>query len=89
MIRLLLVDDQPLFVESLKLSIEGYADDLTVVGIAEDGSAAVTMAAELKPDVILMDVHLPDFSGVQATEQILKENHAVNPLSAPLNAKYA
>ena len=74
MIRLLLVDDQPLFVESLKMSIEGYADDLTVIGIAKDGATAVGMAAELKPDVILMDVHLPDFSGVQATEQILSEN---------------
>lgn len=77
MIRLLLVDDQPLFVESLKMSIEGYADDLTVIGIAKDGATAVGMAAELKPDVILMDVHLPDFSGVQATEQILSQDPTI------------
>ena len=59
------------------MSIEGYADDLTVIGIAKDGATAVGMATELKPDVILMDVHLPDFSGVQATEQILSENPTI------------
>jgi DNA-binding NarL/FixJ family response regulator len=55
MIRILLVDDQPLFVESLRMSLENYTDDLQVVGIAKNGTSAIAMAESLVPDVILMD----------------------------------
>jgi len=44
MIRILLVDDQPLFVESLRMSLENYTDDLQVVGIAKNGTTAIAMA---------------------------------------------
>ena len=74
MTRLLLVDDQPLFVESLKMSLEGYVDDFSVVGIAKTGISAIAMAEEYKPDVILMDVHLPDINGVTAAKRILEKN---------------
>lgn len=74
MIRILLVDDQSLFVESLKMSLQGYADDLDVVGIAKTGQASIVMAEELKPEVILMDVHLPDMNGVLATKIILEKS---------------
>ncbi|MDD3903106.1 MAG: response regulator transcription factor [Sphaerochaeta sp.] len=74
MIRLLLVDDQPLFVESLKMSLEGYVDDFSVVGIAKTGISAIAMADEYTPDVILMDVHLPDINGVTAAKRILEKN---------------
>ena len=77
MIRILLVDDQPLFVESLKMSLQGYVDDLLVVGIAKTGHASIEMASELKPEVILMDVHLPDMNGVAATKKILEQNPAI------------
>ncbi len=70
MIRILLVDDQPLFVESLKNSLETYVNDIVVVGIARNGEEAVRMAAELSPEIILMDVHMPIMNGVQATERI-------------------
>lgn len=77
MIRILLVDDQPLFVESLKMSLQGYVDDLIVVGIAKTGQASITMALELQPEVILMDVHLPDMNGVLATKRILEQNPTI------------
>jgi len=77
MIRILLVDDQPLFVESLKMSLQGYVDDLIVVGIAKTGHASIEMASELQPEVILMDVHLPDMNGVAATKIILEQNPAI------------
>lgn len=77
MIRILLVDDQPLFVESLRMSLENYTDDLQVVGIAKNGTSAIAMAESLVPDVILMDVHLPDISGVVATKRILEAHRSI------------
>ncbi|NBK25673.1 MAG: response regulator transcription factor [Spirochaetia bacterium] len=77
MIRILLVDDQPLFVESLKMSLESYVDDFTIIGIAKNGTDAVTMALTEKPDVVLMDVHLPDINGVEATKRILEQDKTI------------
>lgn len=67
MIRVLIADDQRLFVESLSTFLRNYAEDIEVVGIASDGAEAVEKARELLPDVILMDVHMPVMDGVKAT----------------------
>jgi len=77
MIRILLADDQPLFVESLRMSLESYGDDISIVGIAKNGSEAVTLAGELIPEIILMDVHMPIMNGVEATGLIKKKNPAI------------
>lgn len=70
MIRLLLVDDQILFVESLRRLLEIDAVDMKIEGIAHDGREALQKAAELKPDIILMDVRMPGLDGVSATKQL-------------------
>jgi DNA-binding NarL/FixJ family response regulator len=77
MIQILLVDDQSLFVESLKASLQTYVDDITVVGIAKNGVEAVRMAAELEPEIILMDVHMPEMNGVEATIKIRAANEKI------------
>ncbi|WP_320127592.1 response regulator transcription factor [uncultured Sphaerochaeta sp.] len=77
MIRILLVDDQPLFVQSLKMSIESYVEDIRIVGIAKTGLASIDMAEQYEPDVILMDVHLPDINGVEATRRILEKHKKI------------
>lgn len=59
------------------MSLQGYVDDLIVVGIAKTGQASITMALELQPEVILMDVHLPDMNGVLATKRILEQNPTI------------
>jgi len=69
-IRILLVDDQLLFVENLKLVLETNDDTVSVVGIAENGLDAFRKAQELRPDIILMDVRMPKLDGVGATERI-------------------
>lgn len=68
-IRLLVVDDQALIRRgmSLMLSVE---PDMEVVGQASDGVAAVDMAKSLRPDVVLMDLHMPNKGGVAATREI-------------------
>ncbi len=64
-IRVLVVDDQELFRRGLTmlLSVE---DDIEVIGEANDGSAAATLAASTAPDVILMDVRMPKLTGIEA-----------------------
>ena len=69
-IGLLLVDDQQLFIESLRYVIAGIAPDMEVLGIAPDGARAVSMAEELRPDIVLMDVRMPEMDGVDAARLI-------------------
>jgi CheY-like chemotaxis protein len=57
----LIVDDHPSFRASARAILE--ADGFTILGEAEDGSTALTMLRELRPDVVLLDVQLPDMSG--------------------------
>ncbi|NKG19465.1 response regulator [Paeniglutamicibacter terrestris] len=67
--RILICDDQPLIRSSLAL-ILGTEEDFEVVGTAADGREAVTLALELTPDVVLMDIQMPVLDGVGATAQI-------------------
>ena len=68
--RVLLVDDHPVVREGLRGMIDAEPD-LTVVGEAGSGAEAITLAESLCPDVILMDLRMPDVDGVTATERIL------------------
>jgi DNA-binding NarL/FixJ family response regulator len=69
-LTILLADDQALFAESLRTFLNNYAGDMTVAGIAKNGKEAVAMAAEYRPDVILMDIRMPEMDGVEAVRRI-------------------
>jgi DNA-binding NarL/FixJ family response regulator len=68
-IRILLVDDQALVRAGFRLILEAQPD-LTVVGEAADGSQAVEMCRALHPDVVLMDVRMPQMNGIEATRAL-------------------
>lgn len=72
-IEILLVDDHPLIRELLRNIIDGY-HDLRLVGEAVNGEEAILLAARLKPDVVLMDIHLPILSGISAATLIKTNN---------------
>jgi DNA-binding NarL/FixJ family response regulator len=66
MIRLVLVDDQPAVRHSLRMRL-GLEPDLEVVGDASTGRDALSLVVQLAPDVVLMDVAMPDLDGIAAT----------------------
>jgi NarL family two-component system response regulator LiaR len=75
MIRLLLVDDHAIVREGLRMLL-GEVPDLDLVGEAADGPAAITTAAALQPDVILLDLMLPSMNGIEVTRRILAQQPA-------------
>ena len=71
-IKILLVDDQVLFVERLKTVLEKSSDEFEVVGIAHNGEDAIKAVSDLNPDVILLDVRMPVMDGVETTRILHK-----------------
>ena len=74
--KVLIVDDHALFRQGLRNAIEPQ-EDFEVVGEAEDGMEALAKARELKPDLILMDIHMPHCNGPEAVSAIKRELPAV------------
>jgi len=71
--RILIADDHGVVREGMKVLIENQPD-MEVVGEAEDGLMVTQLAKELSPDIILMDISMPNLNGVEATRLILAEN---------------
>ena len=79
MIKVLAADDHRVVRTGLE-QLLATADDIEVVGMAVDGAQAVTMAAALRPDVVLMDLSMPVEDGVAATRRIVAENPGMKVL---------
>ena len=87
-IRLLLVDDQDIVRAGLCSLLEGHPK-LEVVGEAGGGEEAVTLAVQLQPDVVLMDLTMPDISGAEATRRIKEAAPQVNVLALTIHEEEA
>jgi DNA-binding NarL/FixJ family response regulator len=78
-IRILIADDHPMFRFGLRALLSAEPDT-EILGEATNGQEAVTLAASLNPDLILMDINLPHLNGIEATRQILKQNPGIGIL---------
>lgn len=68
-IRILIADDHKIFREGLRTLLRAR-DDIEVVGEADNGRTVVSLAGQLEPDIVIMDVAMPDLNGIEATRQI-------------------
>ena len=73
----LIVDDHPSFRSTARALLE--AEGFEVVGEADDGASAVAAATDLRPDVVLLDVQLPDFDGFEVAQRLRKSLKAAAP----------
>ena len=78
MTTVLVVDDQALVRAGFRVLLDA-APDIDVIGEAEDGKRAIQLADELSPDVILMDIRMPEMDGLEATRQILDDAKEDSP----------
>jgi two-component system response regulator NreC len=88
MTEVLLVDDHEIVRAGLRSLLERH-QDVKIVGEAGSGREAVELAAELKPDVVLMDVSMGDMDGVEATRRIKKRSPEVNVLALTVHEEEA
>jgi len=68
-IRILLVEDQEIVRSGVRMLLEGQAD-LSIIGETGNGSQAIQLASQLEPDIILLDITLPDISGIEVTRRL-------------------
>lgn len=76
-VNVLIVDDHPMFRQGLRDLVE-TDPDLAVLGEASDGETALSMAAEMEPNVILMDINLPTINGLQVTRKLKNQSPEIN-----------
>lgn len=84
-IRILLADDHKITRQGLH-SLLDENDDMEVLAEAENGRDAIELARKLNPDVIIMDVSMPDLNGVEATRQIIQDNHDVRVIALSMHS---
>jgi DNA-binding NarL/FixJ family response regulator len=79
-IKILLSDDHEIMREGLKSLLEKQ-DDITVIGEAEDGRTTVKLARKLLPDIVIMDISMPDMNGIEATRQIVSRESRIKVIA--------
>jgi len=79
-IRIILVDDHAMLRKGLRFFLAGF-DDLELIGEAASGKEAIRLCAELEPDVVLMDMVMPDMDGATATQAILNQTPAIQVIA--------
>jgi DNA-binding NarL/FixJ family response regulator len=84
-IKILLADDHRIIYDSLNPLLDKQTD-IEVVGVADNGRKAVGLTRELKPDLVIMDISMPDLNGVEATIQIVSQCPEVKIIALSMNA---
>ncbi|MEN8250729.1 MAG: response regulator transcription factor [Bacteroidota bacterium] len=84
-IRILLADDHKLIRDGLRVLIASEKD-MEVVAEAENGRDAVALVKLYYPDIVVMDINMPDLNGIEATKKILEENHDVKVIALSIHS---
>ncbi|WP_242967887.1 response regulator transcription factor [Tepidibacter mesophilus] len=77
MYKILLVDDEILEIEALKIMLKKFKDQVTIVGEAKNGREAIELNSKLKPDIIFMDIKMPGIDGIKASKIIRNQNEDI------------
>jgi len=84
-IKVLLADDHKIIRDGLRSLIERHPD-MDVVGEAEDGRTTIKLARELEPDVVIMDISMPDLNGIDATQQIVADVPGIKVIALSMHS---
>jgi DNA-binding NarL/FixJ family response regulator len=84
-VRVLLADDHKIVRDGLRTLLEKH-NDISVLEEAEDGREALQLAKKLVPDVVVMDIAMPDLNGIEATRQILSENPGIRIVALSMHS---
>jgi len=84
-IRMILADDHNVFRNCLSRSFE-QEDDIDIIGQADNGLSAIDLVRELSPDIVVMDIGMPDMNGVEATRQIIREWPSVKVIGLSMHS---
>ena len=84
-VRILMADDHKLFIDGLGMLLQQHGG-MEVVGAARDGLTAVKLAVELQPDIILMDISMPELNGIEATRKVLTDCPAIKVVMLSMHA---
>ncbi len=84
-IKILLSDDHKLFRQGLRTLLEKQSD-MTVTGEADNGISTIELSEKLLPDVILMDISMPDMNGIEATKRIVSNNPAIKIIALSMHS---
>ena len=84
--NIIIADDHGMIRDGLKLMVQEQSD-MELVGEAETGRRTVELAKEVIPDIILMDITMPDMNGIDATRLILKENPAIKIIALSMHSE--
>src|SRR4029450_11739901 len=87
-LRIVVADDHPVYRDGLAMLL-GSVPGLTVVGTAADGEAAVALALEEQPDVVVMDVQMPLLDGIEATRRVTSESPSVGAVVLTMTEAYS
>ncbi len=83
--KILLADDHKIFRDGLRTLIN-MQSDMAVIGEADNGRVAVQLAAKLRPNVLIMDVSMPDMNGIEATRQVLRDVPGVKVIALSMHS---
>ncbi|MFZ3138767.1 MAG: response regulator transcription factor [Thermodesulfovibrionales bacterium] len=84
-IKILLADDHKIMREGLRALIEKHSD-MSVIGEADDGRTTVRLAHELLPDIVIMDISMPDMNGIEAARQIISQDSRIKVIALSVHS---